>query len=151
MHRNRAIRSKDEAKPLSAMVSLASLVTGLVGRSRRSTLRFWQIYLFLYDFYLGNRNCAEILGPIALVEMEAPPGKVLNRFHGFVNRPIPAQFQALLGNRQEKQDSESRKPPLSLLRPTTGWQSSTGDSCRKPGSTRIRSERSLQQKLEPSL
>ena len=42
-----------------------------------------EINLFLYDFYLGNRNCAEILGPIALVEMEAPTGKVLNRFHGF--------------------------------------------------------------------
>ncbi len=36
----------------------------------------------MYDFYLGNRNCAEILGPIALVEMESTPGKVIDRFLG---------------------------------------------------------------------
>ena len=82
MHRNRAIRSKDGANPLSAVVTLPSFVTGLVGHSRRSRMGFWKICKQLYDFYLGNRNSAEILGSISIAEMEVPPGKVLNRLLG---------------------------------------------------------------------
>ena len=52
-------------------------------------MRFWKIYLFLNAFYLGNRNCAEILRPIFLVEMESPPGKVLNHFHGLETGQLP--------------------------------------------------------------
>ena len=48
MHRNRSIRSKDASIPISAVVTLPSLVTGLVGHSRRLTLRFWQsIYSYM--------------------------------------------------------------------------------------------------------
>lgn len=100
MHRNRAIRSKDEAKSLSGVVTLPSLVTDLVGHSRRSTLGFWKIYLLLYDFYLGNRNCAETLGAIAVAENEASSGEVLDRISGVGNRQLLSTL-----------DSEAKTPP----------------------------------------
>ena len=68
-------------------------------------MRFWKIYLFLNAFYLGNRNCAEILRPIFLVEMESPPGKVLNRFHGLETGQFP---------RNPKPDLKIRKKSIGL-------------------------------------
>ena len=59
MHRNPSVRGKDASIPISAVVTLPSLVTGLVGHSRRSTLRFWQsIYscmIFIWETGIAPR------------------------------------------------------------------------------------------------
>ena len=50
MHRNRSIRGKDGSIPISAVVTLSSFVTGLVGLYMEPPLRQENTHLFLSAF-----------------------------------------------------------------------------------------------------
>ena len=74
MHRNRSIRSKDASIPISAVVTLPSLVTGLVGHSRRLTLRFWQS-IYSYMIFIWETGIAPKISsaPALCGGMRHPP------------------------------------------------------------------------------